>query len=199
MMLQKPIGVFLSLVIMVTPLYAQKISGKIIDALTKVPLVNAKVTIVELKKEVTPDSTGFYEIDNLNKGTYSLRFEAPQYVKYSKTVKLIDLKGQTGTTDITLDATLYAISTNVDQSQGQQEIKYFFPGHTNVVIEVCDSTGKSVRMVFDRTRIGGMRTYRWNGTDNWGKTLPAGKYTCKIKCGNLYTSRTLAWDGGEKR
>ena len=191
--------VFLAACLFAFPLYAQKISGKVIDALSKMPVVNAIVTLTESKRQFSPDSLGFYIIDSLSKGSYSVRFEAPQYVSQSKSVKIIDPKGQTGKTDIMLDVMLFSLSTEVDQSKGQKEITYFFPGHTDVVIDVCDSTGKTVRTVFDRTRVGGMRTFRWNGTDNWGKMLPAGKYTCKFKSGNLFTCRTLVWAGGEKK
>jgi hypothetical protein len=190
--------IFMAACLFASPLHAQKISGKVIDALSKMPVVTAKITLVDSKREFAPDSLGFYAIDSLSKGSYSVRFEAPQYVQQSKTVKIIDAKGQTGKTDITLDVMLFSLSTDVNQSNGQKEIKYFFPGHTDVVIDVCDSIGKTVRTVFDRTRVGGVRTFRWNGSDNWGKMLPAGKYTCKFKSGNLFTCRTLVWAGTEK-
>ncbi len=198
-MLQKKVPVLLLAGMLITPLNAQKISGKIIDALSKMPVASAKITLIELKKETAPDSMGAYAIENLSKGTYSVRFEAPQYVQQTKTVKVIDAKGEAGAIDITLDVMLFSISTEVEQSKGTKEIKYFFPGHTDVVIDVCDSTGKTVRTVFDRTRIGGTRVFRWNGTDNWGKSLPAGKYTCKFKSGNLFTSRSLIWAGEDKK
>jgi flagellar hook assembly protein FlgD len=199
MMPKKRITVLLASVLFVSPIHAQKISGKIIDALSKMPVAAAKISVVELKKDTVPDSMGFYAIENLSKGLYSIRFEAPQYVQQTKTVKVIDAKGEAGVIDIKLDVMLFSISSNVDQSQGQKEVKYFFPGHTDVVIDVCDSTGKTVRTVFDRTRIGGARVFRWNGTDNWGKPLPAGRYTCKFKSGNLYTSRNLVWSGEDKK
>jgi hypothetical protein len=180
-------------------LYAQTISGTVVDALSKTPIDSVKITVVELKKDYAPDSLGAYKIEGLTKGSYSVRFEAPQYVKQSKTVKIIDAKGQTGSITMSLNVLLFSLSTNVDQAQGKQEIKYFFPGHTDVVIDVCDSSGKTVRTVFDRTRIGGTRIFRWNGMDNWGKMLPAGKYTCKFKSGNLFTCRTLLWQGAEKK
>jgi hypothetical protein len=195
----KKISILLLAGLFISPLHAQKISGKIIDALSKMPVVNAKITLVELKKETVPDSTGYYAIDNLTKGSYSVRFEAPQYVQQTKSIKIIDSKGETGAINITLDVMLFSISTNVDQSKGPQEIKYFFPGHTDVFIDICDSTGKTVRTVFDRTRIGGTRVFHWNGTDNWGKMVPSGKYTCKFKSGNLYTSRNVMWTDADKK
>jgi hypothetical protein len=199
MIMGKKLVVALGLAFSVSPIAAQTISGTVIDALSKTPVDSVKITVVELKKECAPDSLGIYKIEGLVKGDYSVRFEAPQYVKQTKTVKIIDAKGQTGSTTITLNVMLFSLSSNVDQNEGKKEIKYFFPGHTDVAIDVCDSTGKTVRTVFDRTRIGGTRTFKWNGTDNWGKILPAGKYTCKFKSGNLFTCRTLIWPGAEKK
>ena len=179
-------------------LSAQTISGKVTDALSKAPVINAKVTVIELKKETMTDSTGFFKFDSLDKGNYSVRIEADKYLRQTKSVILVSPKGEAGATAITLDVVLFSISSNADQSTGQLSIKYFFPGHGDAEINVCDSVGKVVRTVFDRTHTSGMRTFLWNGADNKGKVVPPGKYTCKIKCGNLFTLRTLVWTGEQK-
>jgi hypothetical protein len=83
MLFHGKLPVLLSIGLFVAPLQAQKISGKIIDALSKMPVTSAKITLVELKKEITSDSMGFYAFDGLSKGAYSIRFEAPQYVQQS--------------------------------------------------------------------------------------------------------------------
>jgi hypothetical protein len=177
---------------------AQTISGKVVDALTKTPLVGAKITVLELKKETATDSTGFFKLDTLGKGNYSVRIEMDKYLRQTKSVKLIGAKGQAGATDISLDIVLFSISSNADQSSGQLTIQYFFPGHFDAEINVSDSTGKIVRTVFDRTHANGMRTFHWNGADNKGKLLLSGRYSCKIKCGNLISIRALVWNGEEK-
>jgi hypothetical protein len=179
-------------------LSAQTISGKVTDALSKAPIIGAKVTVVEVKKEIVTDSAGVFKFDSLDKGNYSVRFEADKYLRQTKSVKLISPKGEAGATNITLEVLLFSISTNADQSTGQLSIKYFFPGHADAEINVCDSLGKVVRTVFDRTHTSGMRTFLWNGADNKGKIVPPGKYACKIKCGNLFTLRTLVLTGEEK-
>jgi hypothetical protein len=180
-------------------LHAQTISGTIIDALTNYPVGNAKVTVVERSKECLSDSAGMYKTDTLSKGTYTVRFESERYLKQNKTVRIIDSKGETGVTNITLDVLMFSISSEADQTKGEMEVKYFFPNHSDVTIDVCDGGGKVVRTVYDRSHQGGMRNFRWNGTDNNGKILPLGKYTCKFKSGNLFTCRTLEWSGVEKR
>ena len=177
---------------------AQTISGKVSDALTKTPLANAQVTVVELKKETHTDSAGYFKVDSLDKGNYSVRVEMDKYLRQTKSVKLAAAKGQAGATDIVLDVVLFAVSSNADQSSGQMTIQYFFPGHADAEINVSDSTGKIVRTVFDRSHASGMRSFKWNGADNKGKALAAGRYACKIKCGNLLSIRSLVWKGDEK-
>jgi flagellar hook assembly protein FlgD len=154
---------------------------------------------VEPNKEYVTDSMGFFKTDTLSKGYYTLRIESERYIKQNKTVKIIESKGQTGTTDIKLDVLLFTIASDVDQMKGQMAVKYFFPNHSNVSIEVCDPSGKTVRSVYDWSHAGGMRTFLWDGADNKGKMLPAGTYTCKFKSGNLFTSRTLVWNGTPKK
>jgi hypothetical protein len=187
------------LLFFVSGLHGQTISGSLIDALTKYPVSSAKVTIVELNKEYVSDSSGNYKTDTLAKGTYTVRFESQRYLKQNKTVRLIDAKGQTGVTNITLDVLMFSIASEADQTKGTMEVGYFFPNHADVTIEVCDAGGKTVRTVYDRSHQGGMRKFLWDGTDNKGKILPLGTYTCKFKSGNLFTCRTLNWSGVEKR
>jgi hypothetical protein len=178
-------------------LSAQTISGKVKDALLKTPIAGAKIKVLELKKEALSDSAGFYTLDSLAKGNYSVSIEKENYLRQTKIVKLAAAQGQAGSTSINLDIVLFSVSSNADQSSGQLAIKYFFPGHANVEINVCDSLGKVVRTVFDRSRENGMRTFRWNGVDNKGKNVPSGRYSCKIESGNLLTTRTLLWNGNE--
>jgi Carboxypeptidase regulatory-like domain/FlgD Ig-like domain len=180
-------------------LRAQTISGTVIDAITKAPVKGAKVTVVEVKKEYATDSAGTFTTDTLDKGDYSVRFESESYLKQTKTVKLVGLKGATGKANIILDVLLFSLSSNADQAKGQMAIKYYFPGHSDVSIDVCDPSGKVVRTVWDRSRTGGSKAFAWDGTDNKGKLLPAGTYTCKITCGNLFTSRNLVWNGEVKK
>lgn len=180
-------------------LCAQTISGKVTDALLKSPVINAKVTVVELKKAIQTDSTGGFKFDSLDKGNYSVRVEADKYLVQTKSVKLISPKGEAGATALTLEIALFSIASNADQSSGQLSIKYFFPGHADAEINVCDSTGKIVRTVYDRSHTGGMRTFLWDGVDNKGKSALPGKYSCKIKSGNLLTLRTLVWTGKEEK
>jgi 5-hydroxyisourate hydrolase-like protein (transthyretin family) len=183
----------------VSNLYAQTISGTVIDAITKSPVKGVKITVVEAKKEYATDSLGTFTTDTLDKGDYSVRFESESYLKQTKTVKLVGLKGVTGKTNITLDVLLFSISSNADQAKGQMAIKYFFPGHSDVSIDVCNESGKVVRTVWDRSRRSGSKTFAWDGADNKGKLVPAGNYTCKISCGNLFTSRSLVWNGEVKK
>jgi hypothetical protein len=179
-------------------LCAQTISGTVIDAISKAPVKGAKITVVEAKKELVTDENGSFRTDTLDKGDYSVRIEAESYLKQTKTVKLVAQKGTAGSTDLVIDVLLFALSSNAEQSKGQMAVKYFFPGHNDVSIDVCDPGDKVVRTVWDRSRASGMRTFNWDGADNRGKVLPAGRYTCKIKCGNLFTSRTLVWNGEGK-
>ena len=200
MTIRKRLALVLSVFSLTAPgLYAQTISGTVIDAISKAPVANVKITVLENKKEFKTDATGSYKIDSLDKGDYSVRFEAESYIKQTKSVKMVAAQGNVGTTSISLNVILFSISSDADQSKGSMEIKYYFPGHNEVSIDVCDANDKVVRTVFDRSRNGGMRTFMWNGADNKGVLLPEGKYTCKFKCGNLYTSRTLVWSGEQKK
>jgi hypothetical protein len=185
--------------LMPTNLCAQTISGTVKDAISKAQVRGATITVVEAKKQYVTDSTGSFLSDTLDKGDYTVRIESESYLKQTRTVKLVGLKGATGAANIVLDVLLFSLSSNAEQSKGQMAVKYFFPGHNDVSIDVCDPAGKVVRTVWDRSRTSGMRTFLWDGADNKGKVLASGKYTCNIRCGNLFTSRSLIWNGEMKK
>ncbi len=64
------------------------LSGTIKDALTKLPLPEAVVTLksdaFKGEKYTLTDSAGMYRISNLNPGTYSITFEMEGYEKFFK-------------------------------------------------------------------------------------------------------------------
>jgi hypothetical protein len=64
------------------------ISGTVKDARTKSPLIEAVVTLksdsFEGEKYAVTDSAGFYQINNLPVGTYTVTFEMEGYEKFTK-------------------------------------------------------------------------------------------------------------------
>ena len=180
------------LFILVAAAQAQSIYGVVTDAVTKKPVRGVTITLVELSKTVSVDSLGSYSCDLPKQGSYTVKMEAPQYLKFTKKVILSSSK-EVGVSKLELNASLYNISANADTTEGIMSVKYTFPSHTDVDIVVLDSKGKTVRKAFDRSRTGGMHTFSWDGKNNDGKTLPAGHYTCRMSSGRLVMIRTLAW------
>jgi hypothetical protein len=172
---------------------AQLIAGKVSDAISGLPIVNASVTVVEVPKTYATDTLGKFVTDTLSKGTYTVRVEAPQYLKQSKTVILAS-PTEAGASYIELDLKLYSLATSTDTAgpkAGNLSVQYFFRGHSDVEISICDPSGTVVRKAFDRSRLGGTHTYTWDGKDNAGKPAKPGMYTCKLRSGNLYAQRAL--------
>ena len=64
------------------------ISGTVKDAHTKLPLIEAVVTlksnVFEGAKLAVTDSSGMYKIEDLPAGTYSVSFEMEGYEKFTK-------------------------------------------------------------------------------------------------------------------
>ncbi|MCU0608417.1 MAG: carboxypeptidase regulatory-like domain-containing protein [Chitinispirillaceae bacterium] len=176
---------------------AQSIHGFVINEVTKAPVIGAKVTYIELATSCMTDTTGRYSADVVPAGIYNVSFEAPQYLKVTRKVILIAPKGGAGTSEIELNVGLYSISSNADTSEGNMVVKYRFPNHSGADIVVTDKNGKAVRKAIDRSRTGGMRTFSWDGRDNYGKFVAAGRYSCKVVSGRLVMIRTLYWKGDD--
>jgi hypothetical protein len=173
---------------------AQTIHGAVTDALSKKPITGAKVSFIGMKTLWASDSLGKYASDTVKPGTYTVKAEAQGFLKVTKKVILTSPQGA-GTSDLEVNLSLYALVENADSSEGNMVIAFNFPGHFPASIEIADSKGKVVKNAYDRTRNGGMRSYSWNGKDNNGKFVPAGRYTAKVVCGRLVMIRSLIWKG----
>lgn len=173
---------------------AQTIHGTVIDALTKKPIPRATIAFIGVAAAWNSDSSGNFVSDTVKPGSYVVKAEAPGFLKVTKKVTLTSPQ-EAGTSDLLVSLALYAIATNAEASEGSMVVQFNFPGHLPASIEIADSKGKVVRNAYDRTRTGGMRSYIWNGKDNNGKAVPAGRYTAKVVSGRLVMIRTLIWKG----
>ncbi len=95
------------------------IEGRITDAITQMPVVDARVT-VNGNDWYAPDTTGKYVIGQLPGGTYTLRVQAAGYAEVQLPVKLQD--AETQTLDIALSlATLSLADTTMTTTYKQQD------------------------------------------------------------------------------
>jgi hypothetical protein len=179
---------------LVSVAYGQSIHGMVFDAITKKPIRDATVTVIEIKRVITADSAGKYFSGNMDAGTYLVKIEAAGYLKIMKKV-ILSSKQETGTSDMELNAPLFSIRSNADSSSGSMAINYYFPGHNAVDITIKGKNGKTVRTAIDRSRTGGTRTFKWDGKNNDGSLVEPGTYTCKIVSGRLVSIQTLEWKG----
>jgi len=173
---------------------AQTIHGTVADALTKKPIAGAVVSFIGIPKTWSSDSLGNFASDTIKPGAYIVKAEAPGFLKVTRKVMLTSHQ-EAGTSDLTVNLSLYAIASNSESSEGSMVVQFNFPGHFPASIDIADSKGKVVRNAYDRTRTGGMRSYSWDGKDNNGKVVPAGRYSAQVVSGRLVMIRTLIWKG----
>lgn len=63
------------------------ITGTVVDFSTNKPVTNATVAIQNQDISVQTNSSGTFELDNLNKGTYMVKITAEGYREYDNTMK----------------------------------------------------------------------------------------------------------------
>jgi hypothetical protein len=191
---KKVIHFTLTILIFTFILNAQSISGTVKDALLGYQIEGATVTILELEKSYKVGIDGTYAIDSIEPGKYTIRAEAPGYLKLSKRIILKSDK-DIGTSNMKLDLKLYSISSKANSFKGTMTVKYYFPGHGTVKIVVYDEGGNRIRRAFDRSRCGGMCSFSWDGKDDLGEYVKPGRYTCRISRGTMVINRELFWKG----
>ena len=60
-------------------------------------------------------------------------------------------------------------------------IAFYIPRRSNVSLAVFTPRGQKVKALLDRNLKAGMHTVSWNGSDDYGKRLMPGIYTCELK------------------
>jgi hypothetical protein len=173
---------------------AQWMYGTITDAISKKPIPGATITVIEISKTCTTDSAGNYSTGLVPAGVFNATVSAPDYLKSFKKVFIASPKG-TGVSKITFNAELYNVSTAADTTKGKWSLTYRFPGQDDIEIDIKNSSGTTIRKMFDRSRAGGVRTVSWNGKDDEGTLVPAGRYMCKVSSGRLVIIRSFDWKG----
>jgi hypothetical protein len=173
---------------------AQLMHGTITDAVTNRPIPGAAITINEISKTCTTDSDGNYSTGIVPPGLFNATISAPEYLISFKKVIIASPKGP-GISSIRFNTGLYHISSAADTSKGMMSLTYQFPGQHDIEIAIKNGIGRTIRNMYDRSRAGGMRTVSWNGKDNDGNIVPAGRYLCKISSGRLVIIRSLDWKG----
>lgn len=173
---------------------AQVMHGFITDAISGKPVPGALITVNEIEKTCTTDSTGYYNTGLVPSGIFNATVSAPDYIMVFRKVFIAWPKGS-GLSQIRFNAGLYHKSTNADTAEGKVSLTYRFPGHGDVEIVIKNGISRTVRTMFDRSRIGGIRTVTWDGKDDVGSVLPPGRYRCKVSDGRQVIIRTLEWEG----
>jgi hypothetical protein len=173
---------------------AQLMYGTITDAVTGKPIPGATISLIEISKTCTTDSAGNYSTGLVPPGIFNATIAAPDHLMAFKKVIVASPKG-TGISTIQFYARLYHSSSAADTSKGAMSLTYRFPGQYDVEIAIKNGIGKTIRKMYDRSRAGGLRTVSWNGKDDDGNSVPAGRYMYKISSGTFVIIRTLDWKG----
>jgi CarboxypepD_reg-like domain len=80
-----------------------KLSGKVIDKITKEPILFANITFIQMdsiKRMVSADMEGVYQLDSILVGKYQLKVSSLGYYNYSQN---IDIQQDTQILDIYLE------------------------------------------------------------------------------------------------
>ena len=173
------------------------VSGTVTDIDTYEPVEGAVITMGITYSDTT-NSTGFYNIEEVDTGHYTLTCELTGYETFTTE---IDVEG-----DETIDIELQNLSgiehpvyfqksifiTNFPNPFGSETtISYSIPVSSNVIIEIHDIQGKKIKTLVYEYQSSGDHLVNWNGKDNSEQAVSSGVYFCRIKTGKSFSSKKM--------
>ena len=71
------------------------------------------------------------------------------------------------------------------------KISYDLPEASVVSLSIYDLMGREIRTMINSEQTAGFKNIQWNGTDNLGKSVPAGMYIYTIQAGEFRQTRKM--------
>ncbi|NOR88172.1 MAG: T9SS type A sorting domain-containing protein [Bacteroidales bacterium] len=173
--------------------YSSSVIGIVSDATTNIPLEDAIITLGTSYSAIS-NALGFYNIENMEEGNYTLICELAGYETYSTEVEVetnetinIEMEFLTNTGHSLPTQNNISITNYPNPFNSETTISYSIPFSNNVNIAIYNIQGKRIKTLINSYQKQGNYTIGWNGTDELGLTSECGLYFCKIITGN-YTS-----------
>jgi flagellar hook assembly protein FlgD len=70
-------------------------------------------------------------------------------------------------------------------------ITYQVPTQRSVILAVYDVAGKMIRVLDQGVREAGLYSIRWDGTDDFGRTVASGVYFCRLEMGDVVHTKKI--------
>ena len=70
-------------------------------------------------------------------------------------------------------------------------IKYDLPENSQVQVAIYDMLGRKVRTLVSGFEDAGFKTVRWQGKNDYGRSVGAGVYICRIRAGDFVQTRKM--------
>ncbi|NOR87180.1 MAG: T9SS type A sorting domain-containing protein [Bacteroidales bacterium] len=173
------------------------ISGIVSDISTNNPLEGAVITLGSAYSE-TSNAFGFYNIEDVETGNYSLTCELAGYEIFTTEIELeesevinIELELISG-----IDQTIsspYNLSTNnyPNPFRTNTTIRYQLPLSINVCIDIFDIQGKKIRSLLNEHQEQGSHTVVWDGKNEIGTEVKKGVYYYNITADKFFSSSKM--------
>jgi flagellar hook assembly protein FlgD len=175
------------------------LSGIVTNSLSA-PISGATVSIGSLS--ATTDASGLYSI-SLLPGTFSVNCSASNYETQHQSNVIIESNQVT-----TLNFMLNSTSVNDDEivsaftQLGQNypnpfnritSIRFYLDKSSFAELKIYDIRGKLIRNLLSTQKQAGWHEISWNGKDDRGNDLSAGKYIYRLKSNGIIHTKTLIY------
>ena len=129
------------------------------------------------------DADGYYFLDGVMPGTYSLEVTLLNWMDYSRDINLADGEQAVGV-DLQLvpdvPRSLYLHPSYPNPFNAGATIAFDLPAEAGTKLAVYDSRGRQVRIIRQEQLPHGYYLERWDGLDDDGRQMPSGIYFARL-------------------
>ncbi len=166
------------------------VSGTVTDINTNAQLEGALITIGTSYTNTT-NSSGFYNIEDVTAGTYTLTCELTGYETYTTEINVegdetinIELQNSSGIDNPFVLQKNISVTNYPNPFKSETTINYSIPVSSNVIIEIYDIQGKKIKTLVNEYHALGNHSVVWNGTNENEIPTGTGIYFYRLKTDN---------------
>lgn len=160
---------------------ARPVSGIVTNAISRTPLANVVVRILQTGDSTQTDNAGKYVFPNVPDGSYTMLFGRSTYQPLIKANVAVTANVSAGD-DNSTEPKAFGLGQNYPNPfNSSTVIEYTLPTSSHVILTLYNVLGQEIRQLADADQSAGFKRVDWDGKDGSGRSAASGIYFYRLQ------------------